>query len=139
MDKSEQIKAWRIRWLTILYELTHIDVQRRLWIDNINSTVIGSYSEDICQYFDDLAIDDNYKFQIIEGYISEVELNIILEFHKRVDKYIPENESDHEILNDPIWQEIVDSGLLCWLKLKHHITDEAEKKLIYKLENSFFN
>jgi hypothetical protein len=57
--------------------LTSIDLQKASWLDKENTNPHWSFVEFICCYFDDLALDDNYKSEINEGFVSIEEYNLI--------------------------------------------------------------
>lgn len=135
----ENIKNWRLRWLKILYEFTHLDYQKGLWVENKYSNMSSSYYEDICQYFDDIAIDGDYTTQLNDGYIDKTEYELIKEFHKKLGEYDPGNKTDIEILNDTIWRETIELGFLAWSNLKSIISDTGEKEYISKLESMYLS
>ena len=74
---------WRKRWLGSINELTSIELQRSSWLDNDNTNPHWSFVEFMCCYFDDLVIDDNYKFELENNWITRTEYQIISEWHSR--------------------------------------------------------
>jgi hypothetical protein len=68
----------------------------------------------MCSYFDDLAIDNNYKYLLEKGWITKNEYKIIESWHIELDKYnSPKNDDSYNeaILKDPKWIETLQIGL----------------------------
>lgn len=111
---NKEKNEWRKRWLSSINELTSFDLQKKSWIDKTHSNPHWSFVEFMCSYFDDLAIDDNYKYQLDKGWVSKKEYEIIEDWHIALDKYnSPKNDNyDNEaILNDPNWLNILEIGI----------------------------
>ena len=136
-------KNWRFRWLGLLFEFSHIDYQRRLWFDKIYSNEIGWFSEDICQYFDDLYLDDNYVTHLEDGTITQKEFDIIKEFHLVLDRFVEmtnklgDSFDESKILENPDWIMICNKGTSVWKNLKKVITDTEEIKHMNGLEKEY--
>ncbi|MBX7225763.1 MAG: hypothetical protein K1X55_07015 [Chitinophagales bacterium] len=129
---SDNKKLWRERWLGCINELTSLDLQKKSWLDKTHTNPHWSFVEFMCSYFDDLSIDDNYKYQIDNGWLTDKELEIIKDWHKALDKYnAPKNDDyDHEaILTDPKWLDILQSGQIMKSKLASTL-NETEKKIV---------
>lgn len=104
---------WRKRWLSSINELTSIELQRISWLDKENTNPHWSFVEFMCCYFDDLAIDDSYKYQLERNWVTETEYQIILDWHSKLDKYEAPNKGDYDvakILEDKNWLRIVELG-----------------------------
>ncbi len=138
-EKNEQRRSWRLRWIGMLFEFSHLEYQRGLWIELKYPNEASYFGEDMCQYFDDLSIDNNYERQLANEYISEEEFEIIKTFHIALDRYESGERSDFEILNDPNWLSIVEEGNKAWNKLKDVITDEEEVSHMNGLEKNYLN
>jgi hypothetical protein len=111
---NKEKNEWRKRWLSSINELTSFDLQKKSWIDKTHSNPHWSFVEFMCSYFDDLAIDDNYKYQLDKGWVTKNEYELIEDWHIALDKYnSPKNDNyDNEaILNDPNWLNILEIGL----------------------------
>ncbi|MEZ4805708.1 MAG: hypothetical protein R2852_09560 [Bacteroidia bacterium] len=91
----------------------------------------------MCSYFDDLAIDDNYRYQLDKGLVTNEEYEIVEKWHIKLDKYnSPKNDNyDHEaILNDPKWLEVIQIGVETKNELaktlnvseRHFLTEEID-------------
>ena len=129
---SDDKKLWRERWLGCINELTSLDLQKKSWLDKTHTNPHWSFVEFMCSYFDDLSIDDNYKYPIDSGWLTDQELKIIKDWHEALDKYnSPKNDdSDHEaILTDPNWLDIMQSGQIMKSKLASTL-NETEKKIL---------
>ena len=137
VDKQELIRRWRKDWLFSLFVFSHLDFQKKLWIDSAFKDIIGSYDEDMCQYFDDLFLHDKYKYQIDNGYISTEEMDLIIQFHNQLDNYEENGKSDREILNDELWKTIIVSGFNSWNKLKSILKNKNEIEFVIGLENKY--
>jgi hypothetical protein len=94
--------------------LTSFDLQKISWLDKTHTNPHWSFVEFICSYFDDLAIDDNYKYQLDKGWVTKVEFEIIKNWHIALDNYKSPKNDDYDneaILNDPKWLEIFKIGV----------------------------
>ena len=136
-EKAEGIRNWRFRWLEMLFEFSHLEYQKALWIDHKYENAVGWYSEDMCKYFDDLYLDDDYDYHLQREYISHEEFNTIKEFHFELKNYNEEEKSDLEILNDSSWLSIINLGKSSWEKLKNLIKDEQELLHMKGLEENY--
>lgn len=123
---------WRERWLGCINELTSLDLQKKSWLDRTRTNPHWSFVEFKCSYFDDLAIDGNYKYQLDKGWVTKKELGIIEDWHITLDKYnSPKNDNyDNEaILNDPKWVEILQIGIEARNELAKTL-NETERQLL---------
>ena len=132
-EYNKEIKNnWRTRWLTSINELTSLDLQKKSWLDPKVRNPHWSFIEFMCKYFDDLALDDNYKDPLQSGLITIQEFEIIQEWHEGLNKYnSPKNDdNDHEaILNDPSWLKILQLGLIAKSELTKTL-NQLEKKIL---------
>ncbi len=138
---SDDKKLWRERWLCCINELTSLDLQKNSWLDRTHTNPHWSFVEFMCSYFDDLGIDDNYKYPIDSGWLTDQELEIIKEWHEAMDKYSsPKNDNyDHEaILTDPRWLDIVKCGQLMKSKLASKLNETEKKILIEEINHLNF-
>jgi hypothetical protein len=136
-DKQELIRRWRKDWLFSLFTFSHLDFQKRLWTDTAFSDIIGSYNEDMCQYFDDLFLEKGYEYQINNGYISIEEYDTIKDFHNLLLEFNNNSKTDKEIVCDYNWIEIVKIGYISWIDLKGIIKEPKEIVLIDNFENKY--
>lgn len=86
----------------------------------------------MCSYFDDLVIDDNYKYPLDKGWMTFQEYEIIKDWHEELDKYnSPKNDDydDEAILNDPKWLDILKIGVNTKCKLAESLS-EIEKQIL---------
>ncbi len=123
---------WRERWLGCINELTSFDLQQKSWLAKTQTNPHWSFVEFMCSYFDDLGIDDYYKYPIDKGWLTNQEFEIIKDWHEALDKYeSPKNDDyDHSaILNDPKWLEILKIGQIMKSKLASTL-NETEKKIL---------
>lgn len=113
-------EAWRARWLGSIYELTSLDLQRRSWLDSINTNSHHSFVEYMCCYFDDLGLDNKYKYPLENGLVTHAEFEIIRAWHEALDAYhLPNNdEGDEAILKDIKWIDIAIKGYAVRQELK---------------------
>lgn len=140
---TELRKNIRKRWILSLFEFAHIEFQKRLWILADYPKHVGDCTEAICQYFNDLSLEEGYDDFINEQIISQQEFDIIIDFHLILDEYIkrPEknNLSDAKILKDQEWLNICEMAYSNWKKLKPLIEDIDEIQYIQSLESEFLN
>lgn len=123
---------WRERWFGCINELTSLDLQKKSWLDNTQINPHWSFVEFMCSYFDDLGIDDNYKYPLDKSWLTEKEFEIIKDWHEALDKYeSPKNDdSDHiGILTDSKWLDILQRGQKMKNKLASTL-DEIEIKIL---------
>jgi len=121
---------WRERWLRCINELTSLDLQKKSWLDKNHSNPHWSFVEFMCSYFDDLVIDDNYKYQLDNGWVAKKEFEIIEDWHIALDKYNSLNNGDNEaILNDPKWVEILRIGVVIRNELAKTL-NESERQFL---------
>lgn len=145
VERAECIKNWRLRWLALIFEFAHLEFQKNLWIDQKYQHEIGWFGEDVCQYFDDLSLDDNYLYQLNEQIISLEEYHAIKEFHFAFDHYLVTEKQmgidlpDSARLRQNEWKNVVNIGFIAWNKLKQVIVNNEELKYMYELEKNYLN
>lgn len=142
-QKAALKRNWRFRWLGELFLFAHIEYQKALWIDQSIPNEIGWFSEDVCKYFDDLSLDDDYDYQIKNKIITQQELDIIFEFHKIFKEYIELTNisgsyfDDDKVIDDENWLKVVEVGKTSWHNLKKVITNQEELLHMQRLEKSY--
>lgn len=132
-----QKELWRDRWLICINELTSIELQRKSWLDKSNENPHWTFVEFMCSYFDDLGIDNNYEYQLEEGWISKDEFETIKLWHELLNKYdSPKNyEYDVEaILEDKSWQLIVEEGHKAKSVLIKKLSEKELQILLEKID-----
>lgn len=132
-----QKELWRNRWLSCINELTSLELQRESWLDKTNSNPHWSFVEFMCSYFDDLGIDNSYKYQLKEDWISKNEFEIIKMWHDLLDKYDPPTNDDYDveaILEDKEWQLIVIEGQNAKSELSKSLSEEENQILIEEID-----
>lgn len=120
VSDEELSKLWRVRWKASIEELTSLEHQRETWLNASKPSAHYSFVEFMCCYFDDLLCGLNYGQLVENGYVSEQEKAILIEWHTALDSYnSPQNEDydDSAILNDPNWNRIVALGTVAWEKI----------------------
>lgn len=141
MKNTEARHNIRKRWLSLLFEFGHIEFQNRLWINDRHPEIEGSHSETICEYFDDLVLDDGYDFFIKNGVIEVAEYDIIAAFHQRLESYTnnvkKKDLPDSQILEDQEWLALISIAQVNWGKLKSVIQDKRELDYMYELERKY--
>ena len=129
---SNEKDLWRERWLGCINELTSLDLQKRSWLDKTHTNPHWSFVEFMCSYFDDLAIDDNYKYPLDKGWVTKKEYEIIEDWHIILDRYDSPKNDDYDneaILNDPKWIEILQIGVVTRNELAK-ILNETERQFL---------
>jgi len=99
-----------------LIELSSLELQRMLWLNENNNTGhISSYSELMCSLFDDFNFDD---FVEIGAKNNGLSMSLIIELRelRRLLINYNEKEMDELIINDPNWQTIVEQGKIVMKK-----------------------
>jgi|688.fasta_scaffold1420760_2 hypothetical protein len=123
---------WRPRWLSSINELTSLELQKKSWLEPKVRNSHWSFIEFMCKYFDDLAVDDNYRDPLQRGLLTNQEFEIIQEWHEELCNYdSPENDdNDHDaILNDPSWLKILKLVLIAKSVLTKTL-NELEKEIL---------
>ena len=115
------LALWRVRWKDSVEELTSLEHQRKTWLDAVKPSVHYTYVEFMCCYFDDLLCGMSYNQLMKNGYVSEQEKTIVIEWHTALDDYNSPRNDDYDdvaILNDPEWIRIATSGAIDWKNLQ---------------------
>ena len=129
----------------MLFEFSHLEYQRGLWIEQRYPNEIGWFGEDVCKYFDDLHLIDNYEYQIKKGTISVDEFEAIKDFHFAFAHYLESERMkdpdirDEERLRDKEWHSVVSKGLESWNRLKIILTDKEELESMERQERYYLN
>ena len=128
---SNDKNLWRARWLSCINELTSPDLQKKSWLDNTHSNPHWTFVEFMCSYFDDLAIAENYKYQLDKDWVTNSEYELIEDWHIALDKYnSPNRDFDNEaILNDPEWIKILQIGIAARNNLAKILNDTERQFL----------
>jgi len=127
---------WRIRWLGCINELTSLELQKKSWLDRSISNPHWSFVEFMCCYFDDLYIEDNYKYHVQNGFVSESEFELIKDWHMALDAYNSPQNDDYDceaILSDTKWLEILNIGVEIKNKLASVINEGEREVLIEEI------
>ena len=136
--ENDLIKSVRLRWLLSLFEFSHINFQKKVWLEAAVEDYISDYNEAICQYFDDLNLNSGFEKFIEEGFANQNEYKVLNEFHKTLCRYSekPEkqNLSDKNILRDNEWIELTQLAFKNWNQLKNIIQDSDELNYMLELE-----
>lgn len=123
---------WRENWLSSINELTSFDLQKKSWLDKTHTNPHWSFIEFMCCYFDDLAIDNNYKYPLNKGWLTNEEYEIIKDWNEALDKYHSPRKNDYDneaILNDTKWLDILQTGVNAKNKLVDFLPDN-EKQIL---------
>ncbi|GAA0873892.1 hypothetical protein GCM10009118_03000 [Wandonia haliotis] len=91
----------------------------------------------MCSYFDDLGIDNNYEYQLKQGWITKTEFDSILAWHQLLDKYDSPNKDDYDveaILTDKKWRMIIEEGEKAKNELSAIISDEEKRVLFEEID-----
>lgn len=119
---------WRRRWLQLIGNLADPDYLCDAWM---SATSADSYTETMCGYFDDLAIDDSYAWPLREGFMTAAECEAVIDLHHLLDAYEPPGEGedyiDRRVLADPRWREITEAARAAQARLLELVTDSAER------------
>ena len=138
---SELRRNIQRRWLSSIFELSHIEFQKQLWLNTNYRNLVGDFTEAICQYFDDLDLNEGYDIFIEKGLISWKEYNVLKGFHFQLNDYVEKsrklNCTDLDVLEDPDWIAVVNSGNLSWSKLKKVLTSKENLGYMISLEEKY--
>ncbi|XOV92198.1 MAG: hypothetical protein ACFHWX_18560 [Bacteroidota bacterium] len=130
-----------MNWLNSIYELTHLNFQRELWIEAKYSELAGSFGEAISMYFDNLNLKGGYDNPENAGIYKPREQQTISTFHYELSKYLKDPQkrtlSDAKILRDPEWQQLCKLGLTAWNEIKQLLTETEEIALTQELERKY--
>ena len=138
---NELRKNVRLRRFESLFELSHYEFQKKVWIEAGIENHISDYSEAICKYFDDLDLCNGLLKFRDEGFITEIEAEIFIDFHNKLEDFVndPEknNFTDIMILQDSKWINLTNLAKDKWFKLKENLILEEDINYIYELEKKF--
>jgi hypothetical protein len=140
MDSNDK-NLWRERWLGCINQLNSLDLQKKSWTDLTHKNPHWSFIEFMCSYFDDLAIDDKYKYQLDKGWISKEEFEILEKWHIKLDKYNSPKNDDYDneaTLNDPKWLEVLQIGVETRNKLAKTLNETERQFLTEEIDYSKF-
>ena len=121
ISDAELLALWRVRWKASVEELTSLEHQRKTWLDAEKPSVHYTYVEFMCCYFDDLLCGMSYNQLVENGYVSEQEKAVVIEWHTALDDYnSPRNDdyNDVAILNDSELIRIAALGAVAWKTLQ---------------------
>lgn len=97
-----------IAWIENIYntikDYSDIEKQKRLWL-GLDKKNFSSYDEDISLLYDSFCFEEFIEEWDKEGRDKNISKEL-LEFKDMLDDY-EKKESDKEILDDPIWKNIV--------------------------------
>lgn len=123
-----------------LNELTNLGLQQRAWLDMSNTTnPHWSYIEFMNSYFDDLYLDDDYQYQLSNGYIDHDEYELIKDWHSQLREYKTPNGNVHKhaaILKDDKWLFIVALGKKMVEALGENLCDEEQMTLCSDVDHT---
>lgn len=140
MNEETRINI-RNRWIESIFELAHLEFQKRLWIEADYENSVGDFTECVCQYFNDLNLDDGYDKFIADGIITKMEFEIVSELHSEFDKYVELTKkldlSDIDIIKDIKWIALTNIALKSWNKLKENMESMTDKEKMIGLEKHF--
>ncbi|WP_027362758.1 hypothetical protein [Desulfospira joergensenii] len=125
----------RRNWIECIHHFASPKLQK-LWVSG-HPEILVTFTECMCQYFDDLNLSDGLKSAVYEGWLNQDEVQIVTKFHELADKYNPTIMSDQNVLDDPKWNDIVREAQKAWIALKKHLTDRAELDFMKELEQQF--
>ena len=129
MNQNPSTKQlWRKEWLSSINELTSLELQKQSWQDESNTTnPHWSYVEFRCAYFDDLSIESHYETPLKEKWVTQIEVDIISDWHSALKSYSAPNNDDYNhqaIVQDLKWNEIIELGMEAKKKLSEVINNE---------------
>jgi len=131
-------ELWRNRWLSCINEFTSLNLQRQAWVNKRNSNPHWSFVEFMSSYFDDLGIDNNYEYQLKQGWVTRTELDTVSTWHQLLYKYNSPKNDDYDveaILCDKNWLVIIEEGEKAKNELCEIISDEEKAILFEKLDH----
>src|SRR5690242_4076682 len=106
-------EIWRVRWLTAISELTNLDLQLKMWLDENNANPHWGFVEFMCCYFDDVFCGETYQDFLRDKWLTEAEYSCVKQWHDELLNYHAPNANDYDdvaVLNDPKWRNIVALG-----------------------------
>ena len=134
---SDDKNLWRERWLSCINQLTSLDLQKKSWLDKTHTNPHWSFVEFMCSYFDDLAIEDTYNYQLDKGWVTKLEFKIIKNWHIALDNYKSPKNDDYDneaILDDPKWIEILRNGMEIRNELGKTLNDTERQFLTEEID-----
>jgi hypothetical protein len=128
---ADQLVAGQLRtgWLSQVYQISDIELQRRTWLDLTNQNPHWSYIEFVCSYPDD----DQLSFAREHGWLSEREFDVLSKFRRILITYSPPQGNHHDnaaVLGDPGWQLVVEAAGRARQELLSITTDRLEREML---------
>jgi hypothetical protein len=146
--EEEQIRYWRLLWLSSIQAFADSETQRVRWLDPNERNPYYSYVECMCGYFDDayLGEESAYEKRLASGRISGAEIDAVADFHMLAAAYESPTGDDWDvkaILDDPAWQKLVEAAREAQRHLLPLLIDQAERAaltrpLIWKEDNGTY-
>lgn len=128
---ADQLVAGQLRtgWLSQVYQISDIELQRRTWLDLTNRNPHWSYIEFVGSYPDD----DQLSFAREQGWLNEREFNILSRFRRILIAYSPPEGNCYDnaaVLADPGWQLVVEAAGRARQELLSITTDRLEREML---------
>ncbi len=133
---DELRKIWRLNWLSAIQYIASIKDQNQHWTNFEQNNPHWSFVEIMCEYFDDLDLNEGYDNYLEKGFVTKKEVAIVANLHNQLDIYEPPNkdEYDHEaILKDPTWISICKEAKRTCKKLMSVLSNPEELSLMYNI------
>jgi hypothetical protein len=109
-----------------VHEISDVELQRRKWLDLMNSNPHWSYVEFACSYPDD----DQLRFAKENAFLTVEEFDLLTRLARALDAYeAPHGESwnNEAVLADPAWRSVVGGALRVKRQLLQLVDDSAER------------
>ena len=130
-------------WLELIFDLSHIEYQKRVWVEASLPGIVSGFRETTNTYFDNLDLADGYDYFIMEGIVTKQEAEIVIEFHNLLKSYTSQvgkrSLSDRHVIRDPEWIMLTEVALRTWTQLKTAISNKEEHKFMDSLERNFIS
>jgi hypothetical protein len=119
----------RSSWFAQVYEISDIDLQRRLWLDPTNRNPHWSYVEFVESY----PADDQLSYARDKGWLAADEFEVLSELRRVLVGYSPPRDdySDNTaVLDDSAWRSVVAMATRARQQLLAKTSDPQERDLL---------
>ena len=134
MFDTDGKRNWRSNWLQLIAHLANANLQQERWCHPERyPSAYWSFTEFMCMYFDDLALDEGYCSAVESGLVTEEEFAAVAHFHGKLCSYRAPGGNDFNhaaILSDPNWSEVVRAANGALVALERLALSEPDRQAI---------
>ncbi len=130
LEPAASRRRWRLNWLSLIHDMSSLELQTAKWLDLENTDLYWSYVEFTSHYFDDLALSYGYEAAFGRGLVSREECDLVKDLHAALDEHQAPNGDNYDhaaILSDPAWHRVVSLAEAARNSLMQTLKDPNER------------